>query len=141
MIQLTPLRCVPSFKSLAQVLADICKCQITSQTIKYRYKFKSNQKIVSPKILELIPPRCGPSLKSLAQVLADICKCPSSSQTIKYRYKFKSNQKCFFTKIVCMVPQGVCQVWSLQHESKLNIQFQEKPLSTDTSTSRTKKLF
>jgi len=31
-------------KSLAQVVAEICKCPISSQTIKCRYKFKSNQK-------------------------------------------------------------------------------------------------
>ena len=29
---------------LAKVFADICKCPISSQTIKYRYKFKSNPK-------------------------------------------------------------------------------------------------
>ena len=26
------------------LLADICKCPVSSQTIKYRYKFKLNQK-------------------------------------------------------------------------------------------------
>ena len=30
-------------------LADICKCPISSQTIKYRYKCKSNQKILLAK--------------------------------------------------------------------------------------------
>ena len=51
---------------VAQVLAIICKCLISCQTIKYRYKFKSNH----PKklMLELAPLRCVPSLKSLAQV-------------------------------------------------------------------------
>ena len=34
-LELIPLRCVPSFNSLAQVLADICKCPISGQTIKY----------------------------------------------------------------------------------------------------------
>ena len=38
-------------------------------------------------------------------------------------------------------PQGVCQVWSLQHKSQLNIKFQVKPLSTGTSSSQTKKKF
>ena len=45
MFQLTLQRRVPSFKSLTQELADIYKCSISSQTIKYRYKFMSNQKV------------------------------------------------------------------------------------------------
>ena len=45
-LELIPPRCVPSFKSLSQVFADICKCPISSQTIKHRYKYKSNQKIL-----------------------------------------------------------------------------------------------
>ena len=60
--KIEPLRCVPSFKSLAQVLADIWKCPISSQTIKY--KFKSNQFFL---MLELTPSRCVPICKSLAQ--------------------------------------------------------------------------
>ena len=48
-LELIPPRCVPSFKSLSKVFADICKCPISSQTIKYRYKFKSNQKILLTK--------------------------------------------------------------------------------------------
>ena len=43
-LDLIPARCVQCFKSVAQVLTDICKCPNSSQTIKYRYKFKSNQK-------------------------------------------------------------------------------------------------
>ena len=39
MLVWTPSRCVPSLESLAQVLV---KHQISSQTIKYSYKFKSN---------------------------------------------------------------------------------------------------
>ena len=78
----------------------IYKCPISSQSIKYRYKFKSNQKKISQKILELISPSCVPSLKYLAQVFADICKCPIASQTIKYRYKFKSNQRKFPPKFL-----------------------------------------
>ena len=31
------------------LLADICKCPVSSQTIKYRYKCKSNQKILLAK--------------------------------------------------------------------------------------------
>ena len=64
MLQLTLLRCVPSFKSLAQVWA---KHKISSQTIKYRYKFKSNPNVFLQKMLELTIPRCVASFKSLAQ--------------------------------------------------------------------------
>ena len=54
-LELIPHTCVQSFKSLAQVLADICKCPISSQTIKYRYKFKSNQKKLPQKFLSCSP--------------------------------------------------------------------------------------
>ena len=37
--------------------STVCKCPISSQTIKYRYKFKSNQKKVSSKILVWAPPK------------------------------------------------------------------------------------
>ena len=40
---------MPSCKSLAQLFADICKCLFSSQTIKSRCKFKSNQKILLTK--------------------------------------------------------------------------------------------
>ena len=48
--------------------STVRKCSIASQTIKYRYKFKSNQKKVSSKILVWAPPRCVPSLESIARV-------------------------------------------------------------------------
>ena len=102
------------------------------------------KKKIPQKILELIPPRCVPSFKSLAQVFADICKCPISSQTIKYRYKFKSNQQKFPQKFLNWSPQGVYQVSSLYHkylQIYVNVQFQVKPLSTGTSSSRTKKFY
>ena len=31
--------------------STVCKCPISSQTIEYRYKFKSNQKTILPKML------------------------------------------------------------------------------------------
>ena len=102
---------------LAQVLADIGKFPITSQTIKCRYKFKSNQKTFLPKMLKMIPPRWLLSFKSLAQVLADICKCPISSQTIKNRYKFKSNPKKISPKNACMDPPKVCTKFGLTSTS------------------------
>ena len=71
MLQLTPLRCVPTFKSLALVLSDICKCPISSQTIKYRYlvQVQVEPKVFSPKMSHLNPLKCVLSFKSLAQVL------------------------------------------------------------------------
>ena len=45
------LNCVLSLKSLSQVFVDIYECPISSQTIKYRYKFKSNQKKIPQKSL------------------------------------------------------------------------------------------
>ena len=42
-----PLRFIPSFKSLAEVLAELSKSQILSQAIKYMCKTKSNQKVFS----------------------------------------------------------------------------------------------
>ena len=104
--------------------STVYKCSISSQSIKYWYKFKSNQKKNSPKILELIPPRCVPSLKSLAQVLADICKCPSSSQTIKYRYKFKSNPKKFFPKMLVWIPSR--RVPSLKSLSQVKVKKEQE---------------
>ena len=35
--------------------STVCKCSISSQTIKYRYKFKSNQKKILPKMLAWTP--------------------------------------------------------------------------------------
>ena len=52
MFQLTFLRCVPRFKLNKPECvygSTVCKCPISSQTIKYRYKFKSNQKILLTK--------------------------------------------------------------------------------------------
>ena len=72
---------------------------------------------------------------------SNVCKCQISSQTNRYRYKFKSNPKFFSPKCLYGPPQGVCQVWSLYHKSKLNIKFQVKPLSTVTSSSRTQFFF
>ena len=37
------------------LLSDICKCPISSQTIKSRYKFKSNQKIILTKNASMDP--------------------------------------------------------------------------------------
>ena len=48
--------------------STLCKCPISSQTIKYRYKFKSNQFFFLLKILVCAPPRCVSSLESIAQV-------------------------------------------------------------------------
>ena len=39
------------FKSLEQVLTEICKSHIATQTIKDMYIFKLNQKVFSKKIL------------------------------------------------------------------------------------------
>ena len=49
--------------------STVCKCPISSQTIKYmrRYKCKLNRFFFS-KMLVWIPPRCVPSLESIAQV-------------------------------------------------------------------------
>ena len=62
-LELAPLRCVPSFKSLAQVWA---KHPSSSHIIKYRYKFKLKHFFFKNACMD--PPRCVPSLESLAQV-------------------------------------------------------------------------
>ena len=45
----------------------VCKCPISSQTVKYRYKFKSKQKKILQKCLYGPPKGCS-SLESIAQV-------------------------------------------------------------------------
>ena len=49
------------------LLADICKCPVSSQTIKYRYKCKSNQKILLTKNASIDPLKVFNQV-SLAQV-------------------------------------------------------------------------
>ena len=124
------LVCVPTLKSLAQVFAYIYKCSSSSQTNKYRYKLKSNQKIMCPKILELILPRCVPTFKSLAQVFAYIYKCSSSSKTIKYRALL--NLQKYSSKILVWPPINVYQV------CRLYCVFNLKKWRSSSSCSRTK---
>ena len=109
------LRYVPSFQSLAQVLAKIFKSQICCQTIKYMKVFKLNQKCFFPEMVSSIPVRGVPSFQSLAQILTRTFKSQISSQTITYMYKFKSYRKVSFDKYFNLPIQGVYRVSSLQH--------------------------
>ena len=61
-----------SFKSLAQVLAEIFQSHISSQTIKYLYKFKLNQKYFLDFGLVLVWSGSGENFKYLAQVLGSV---------------------------------------------------------------------
>jgi len=105
------------------------KCSISSKTIKYRCKFKSNQ-IFFSKMLVWTPSRCVPSLESLAQVLV---KHQISSQTIKYRYKFKSNQKNLLPKNASMDPLKVCTKFQVSRTS-----VSQKNLTKRRSSSRSR---
>ena len=93
--------------------STVCKCPISSQTIKCRYKFKSNQKKISPKMLVSTPQ----GVYQVWRPLADMCKCPISSQTIKYRCKCKSNQKILLTKNACMDHLKVCTKFQVSRTS------------------------
>ena len=80
--------------SLAQAIAKIFQSQISSQTIKYLYKFKLNpQKIIQKVLIDPL------KVHTKFQVLAEILQSQIFSQTIKYLCKFKSNQKNWQRKI------------------------------------------
>ena len=103
----------------------VCKCPISSKTI----KLKLTQKNIFPKNLVVSSEMCAKFQVFSASI--EICKCPISIQTIKCSYKFKSNPQKSSQKILELIHPR--RVPSFKYLAQVFADIYKCPISSQTN--------